>query len=223
MVVHATTVATNAVIEAKTARVGMLITAGFRDVLEIGRQIRSRLYDVHLAKPRPLVPRRWSVGIRERLDADGRVLEPLDAARGERGGETARRGGCRSAGHLLPALVSQPRARARGRGDRPRRGPRSIPLASPPTCVRSFASTSRASTAAVNAGVTPLVTRYLDALESQLGRHPGAASVLRDAVQRRGHDGAVGARAARVHARIRVRRPGSSSPARWARPSVSPT
>ena len=78
LVVHATTVATNALIEGKTASLGMLTTQGFRDILEIGRQIRARLYDVHLTKPRPLVPRRWSFGIRERLDAEGQVLEPLD-------------------------------------------------------------------------------------------------------------------------------------------------
>ena len=78
LIVHATTVATNSLIEGTTARVGMLTTRGFRDVLEIGRQIRSRLYDVHLQKPRPLVPRRFSQEVRERLDADGRVLESLD-------------------------------------------------------------------------------------------------------------------------------------------------
>jgi N-methylhydantoinase A/oxoprolinase/acetone carboxylase beta subunit len=77
-VVHATTVATNAIIEGKIARVGMLVTRGFRDILEIGRQIRSRLYDVHLQKPAPLVPRRWSLEVTERLDAEGAVLEPLD-------------------------------------------------------------------------------------------------------------------------------------------------
>ena len=77
-VVHATTVATNAIIEGKTARVGMLVTRGFRDILEIGRQIRSRLYDVHLQKPAPLVPRRWSIEVSERLDHEGRVLVPLD-------------------------------------------------------------------------------------------------------------------------------------------------
>ena len=76
--VHATTVATNAIIEGKTARVGMLVTRGFRDILEIGRQIRSRLYDVHLQKPVPLVPRRLSLEVTERLDAEGHVLEPLD-------------------------------------------------------------------------------------------------------------------------------------------------
>ena len=78
LVVHATTVATNALIEGKVASLGMMTTQGFRDSLEIGRQIRARLYDVHLTKLRPLVPRRWSFGIRERLDAEGRVLEPLD-------------------------------------------------------------------------------------------------------------------------------------------------
>jgi N-methylhydantoinase A/oxoprolinase/acetone carboxylase beta subunit len=51
---------------------------GFRDILEIGRQIRSRLYDVRLQKPAPLVPRRWSLEVTERLDAEGGVLEPLD-------------------------------------------------------------------------------------------------------------------------------------------------
>src|SRR4026207_592373 len=65
-------------IEGKTARVGMLVTRGFRDILEIGRQIRSRLYDVHLQKPAPLGPRPWSREVSGRLEAEGRVLEPLD-------------------------------------------------------------------------------------------------------------------------------------------------
>ena len=74
----------------------MLVTRGFRDILEIGRQIRSRLYDVHLQKPAPLVPRRWSLEVSERLDADGRVLVALElderapAADGC-GGEASRR------------------------------------------------------------------------------------------------------------------------------------
>ena len=79
-VLHGTTVATNAILEYRGARTGLITTKGFRDILEIGRQIRARLYDVHLTKPRPLVSRRWSFGIRERLDAEGRVLEPLDVA-----------------------------------------------------------------------------------------------------------------------------------------------
>src|SRR2546428_10940817 len=92
-VVHATTVATNAIIEGKTARVGMLVTRGFRDILEIGRQIRSRLYDVHLQKPAPLVPRRWSLEGGERLDAGGRVLEALDLGGGRPAGGRPPEGG----------------------------------------------------------------------------------------------------------------------------------
>ena len=87
--VHATTVATNALIEGKTARVGLITTQGFRDVLEIGRGIRSRLYDVHLTKLRPLVSRRWSFEVRERLDAEGKVLEPLDTDAVRQAVETA--------------------------------------------------------------------------------------------------------------------------------------
>src|SRR5215471_7669983 len=104
--VHATTVATNAIIEGKIARVGMLVTRGFRDILEIGRQIRSRLYDVHLQKPVPLIPRRWSLEVSERIDAEGRVLEPLDAAQVRGGAPAARRAGG-GGGDLLPARLSQ--------------------------------------------------------------------------------------------------------------------
>ncbi|MDP6667945.1 MAG: hydantoinase/oxoprolinase N-terminal domain-containing protein, partial [Dehalococcoidia bacterium] len=56
-VVHATTVATNAIIEGKTAKTAFITTAGFRDMLEIARQIRPSLYDLQFEKPRPLVPR----------------------------------------------------------------------------------------------------------------------------------------------------------------------
>ena len=76
--VHGTTVATNTVIEGKGAKTALLITEGFRDVLEIGRQIRPRLYDVFCDKPFPLIPRRRCFEIPERLDSQGRVLKPLD-------------------------------------------------------------------------------------------------------------------------------------------------
>ena len=76
--VHATTVATNAVIERKGARAGLLVTEGFRDILEIARQIRHELYNLQTDKPVPLIPRRHCVEIRERLDYRGEVLTPLD-------------------------------------------------------------------------------------------------------------------------------------------------
>src|SRR6202007_2805687 len=80
-IVHGTTVATNALIEGKTPRTAFITTEGFRDMLEIGRQVRPSLYDVHFKKPRPIVPRNLCFEVRERLGHTGRELEPLDEAR----------------------------------------------------------------------------------------------------------------------------------------------
>ncbi|MGZ3340588.1 MAG: hydantoinase/oxoprolinase N-terminal domain-containing protein, partial [Reyranella sp.] len=79
---HGTTVATNAVLERKGARIGLLTTAGFRDVLEIGRQLRTEVYRIVLDPEAPvfLAPRRYRREIAERIDAKGVVLMPLDEA-----------------------------------------------------------------------------------------------------------------------------------------------
>src|SRR3989442_699436 len=73
--IHGTTVATNAVLEQKGAVTAVLTTAGFEDVLELGRMKRSRMYDLDMAPETPtfLAPRRRRIGIRERLDARGAV------------------------------------------------------------------------------------------------------------------------------------------------------
>jgi N-methylhydantoinase A len=78
--IHGTTVATNAILEQKGAVTAVLATDGFEDVLELGRQKRARMYDLDMDVETPtfLAPRRRRVGIRERLDARGRVLTPLD-------------------------------------------------------------------------------------------------------------------------------------------------
>jgi N-methylhydantoinase A/oxoprolinase/acetone carboxylase beta subunit len=77
--IHGTTVATNAILEQKGAVTAVLTTAGFEDVLELGRMKRSRMYDLEMDPETPtfLAPRRRRVGVRERLDAKGRVLVPL--------------------------------------------------------------------------------------------------------------------------------------------------
>ena len=166
-VVHATTVATNAIIEGKTARVGMLVTRGFRDILEIGRQIRSRLYDVHLQKPAPLVPRRWSLEVGERLDAEGRVLEPLDvgevraAVRRLRDERVEAVVICFLHSYLNPA--HERAAAAIVREEMP-----DIWLSVSSEVCPEFREYLRGSTAAVNAAVMPIVSRYVDALESRL-------------------------------------------------------
>jgi N-methylhydantoinase A len=78
-VVHGTTLVANTIIERTGARVGLITTRGFRDALEMGREIRYDLYDLFAERPPPLVPRHLRREVSERLDPAGRVLLPLDA------------------------------------------------------------------------------------------------------------------------------------------------
>jgi N-methylhydantoinase A len=77
-IIHGTTLATNALIERKGAKTALLTTEGFRDVLEIRHENRFEQYDINIDLPPPLVPRRLRLPIRERIDAQGNVLVPLD-------------------------------------------------------------------------------------------------------------------------------------------------
>jgi len=83
-VIHGTTLVINSIIERKGARTGLITTKGFRDVLELGREIRYAPYDVFAEFPKPLVPRRFRLEVDERVRSDGTVLRPLnrDEARG---------------------------------------------------------------------------------------------------------------------------------------------
>ena len=78
IIIHGTTLATNAIIERKGARTALLTTEGFRDTIEIRHENRFEQYDVNIDLPPPLVPRRLRFPVRERIDARGRVLVPLD-------------------------------------------------------------------------------------------------------------------------------------------------
>ena len=77
-IVHGTTLVPNALIERKGVRTALLTTAGFRDILQMGREQRYDLYDLQLEMPLPLVDRRLRIGVRERVRADGSVDIPLD-------------------------------------------------------------------------------------------------------------------------------------------------
>jgi N-methylhydantoinase A len=77
-IVHGTTVATNALLERKGAKVGLLTTEGHRDVLEMREGLKDDRYDLRQPPPEPLVPRELRFGVRERLRADGRIEIPLD-------------------------------------------------------------------------------------------------------------------------------------------------
>src|ERR1700694_928628 len=76
-VVHGTTVGTNALLQRRGARIALVTTAGFEDVIEIGRQARPELYNLNAVKPSPLVPSELRFGVHERVAADGEVLESL--------------------------------------------------------------------------------------------------------------------------------------------------
>ena len=80
IVIHGTTLATNAIIERKGARTALVVTEGHRDSIEMAYENRFEQYDIFMEKPAPLVPREWRFGVRERLDARGRQVDPLDEA-----------------------------------------------------------------------------------------------------------------------------------------------
>ena len=80
VVLHGTTLATNALIERRGARTVLVTTAGHRDVLEMAFENRFEQYDVNIDRPQPLVPRRWRLTVPERMNAAGEVLTPLDPA-----------------------------------------------------------------------------------------------------------------------------------------------
>ncbi len=80
LVIHGTTLATNAVIERKGAKTALITTDGFRDVLALANEARYDQYDLNIELAKPLVPRRWRLPVPERLDNTGKVLLPLDEA-----------------------------------------------------------------------------------------------------------------------------------------------
>jgi len=79
-VIHGTTLVINSIIERKGAKTGLITTKGFRDVLELGREIRYAPYDIFAEFPEPLIPRRFRLEVDERVRSDGTVIKPLDRA-----------------------------------------------------------------------------------------------------------------------------------------------
>ena len=82
-IIHGTTLVINAIIERKGAKTGLMTTEGFKDVLELGRELRYDAYDIFSEYPEPLVPRPFRKEIRERIACDGRILKPLEDAQTE--------------------------------------------------------------------------------------------------------------------------------------------
>ena len=175
-VMHATTVATNAIIEGKVARTGFVTTAGFRDMLEIARQIRPSLYDLHFEKPRPLVPRHLCVGVPERLGAGGEILEALDEEAVLQAADRLRREGVEAiAVCFLHAYANPEHERRAGEILRQRFPGAMVSLSS--EVAPEFREYFRASTTVINACIRPVVAEYLRRIEERL-RAAGVAAEL---------------------------------------------
>ncbi|HEY3108448.1 MAG TPA: hydantoinase/oxoprolinase family protein [Chloroflexota bacterium] len=166
-VVHATTVATNAIIEGKVAATGFITTEGFRDLLEIQRQVRPSLYDLQFEKPRPLVPRDRCFGLPERLDARGAVLIPLDEAAAAAAADRLRAEGVEAVAIcLLHAYANPAHERRVAEIVRARFPEASVSVSS--EVAPEFREYTRASTTVVNAAIQPVVARYLASIEARL-------------------------------------------------------
>ena len=166
-ITYGSTVATNAVLERTGARVVLLTTAGFEDVLEIGRQIRPDLYALEPQKPAPLVPRRRRLGVAERLTFDGGALLPLSAAALRHAVTAARRARAQSiAVCLLHAYANPAHERRLGRA----LAPLGVPVSLSHALVAEYREYERASTTVVNAYVAPVMRRHLAELQRGAGR-----------------------------------------------------
>jgi N-methylhydantoinase A len=166
-VVHATTLFTNALIERKGAKTGLLTTAGFRDVLEIGRERKYELYDLFIEMPKPLVARPWRREAVERLSQDGTVEIALDvdAALAEVADLVAE--GVESlAICFLHAYANPAHERAIGAAVSERFPSLSVSLSS--DIAPEIREYLRASTTVTNAYVRPLAEVYLERLEQAL-------------------------------------------------------
>lgn len=167
VVLHATTVATNAVLERKGAQTGLITTEGFRDVLIIGRQKRYETYDMYIDKPEPLVQRRHIVEVVERIAPDGTVVTALDAASVNRAIDAMLQTGRETVAVSLLHAYARPEHE---------RGIRDLIAARAPDLLVSISSEvspkfreyERTNTTVTNAYVKPIVDRYLRHLNQAL-------------------------------------------------------
>ena len=171
-VVHATTLFTNALIERKGARTGLLTTAGFADTLEIGRERKYDLYDLAITKPEPLVPRDLRLEVAERVGADGRVRRRLDRREVAAGARRLAGAGVEAIAIVFLHAYANPRHEAEAARIVARTLPRMAVTTSHEVApeVREF---ERASTTVANAYIKPLAQRYLELM----GRRLAEASI----------------------------------------------
>jgi N-methylhydantoinase A len=168
VIVHGTTVTTNAVLTGDVARVGLLTTRGFRDALAMRRGIREAQYDNRYTAPPPLVERWLRLPVSERVDATGAVVAPLDLAEVDAALATLRSAGVEAVAicflHAWANPAHEEAAERRARAALPR-----AYLSRSSALLPQVRFTERVSTTVLNAAVGPVLARYLDRLTERLG------------------------------------------------------
>ena len=164
---HATTLIANALIERTGARTGLLTTHGFRDVLQIGRELRYDLYDVFLELPPPLCERALRAEVHERIRPDGTVQMPLDVPELRQQLRRLVDAGAESVAvvflHSYVNSAHEEAAEHIARADFP-----GVPLSASYRIAREIREYERTSTTVANAYVQPLADRYLSRLDAGL-------------------------------------------------------
>jgi len=181
-IIHGTTVGTNSLLERRGARVALITTGGFEDLIEIGRQARPRLYDLNVRREPPLVPRALRWGANERTTADGKILrQPGRAALVRLENEIKRSRAQSVAICFLFSFLNPQNERATARAIREI----GIPVSVSHEILPEFREYERLSTTVINAYLSPRLGEYLARLEGAVGEglygppaHGGVAAGL---------------------------------------------
>ena len=165
ILLHGTTVGTNTLLQRKGARVALVTTAGFEDVIEIGRQARPKLYDFFFDKVEPLVPRDLRFGIHERTDCEGKILEsPTTKELGDLTQQIPDKHPDSIAISLLFSFANPENERSAGKALEKLK----LPLSISHEILPEFREYERTSTVVVNAYLQPVMQKYLESLATRL-------------------------------------------------------
>lgn len=167
-VLHATTLVTNAVLQRRGAKIGLMVSEGFRDAVEIGTEHRFDLYDLNIRKPEPLVPRELRRPVRERILADGSIEMPLDHAQVRNEISVLLDFGVKAIAVCLHHSYRNPK-HERELGELISRIAPGMVVTLSSDVASEIREYQRASTISLNAYVIPLVEPYVKSLEQRLG------------------------------------------------------
>ncbi|MGO9273156.1 MAG: hydantoinase/oxoprolinase family protein [Terriglobia bacterium] len=168
-IVHGTTVGTNTLLERRGARVALVTTAGFEDLIEIGRQTRPRLYDFNVQRDPPLVPRALRWGVKERVGARGEVLVRPGPAELRRLHQRIRKSGAESIAVCFLFSFINPEHERAAKRELESLG---LPVSVSHEILPEFREYERLSTVVINAYLAPKLGAYLSRLEQALEAHP---------------------------------------------------